>query len=281
VQDTVLIGDALTVLKTVPDESVQCCVTSPPYWGQRDYGVVGQIGKEQTPALYVAALTAVFMEVYRVLKRTGTLWLNLGDSYNCYAGNRGPSKGSANKRHHEIMPKLPTGHGLTVKTLKNKDMLGLPWRVAFALQDAGWYLRSDIIWAKPNPTPESVRDRPTKSHEYVFLFSKSDRYFYNAAAIAEELTPAWRGRSGKTRNRRSVWTISTKPYRGAHFATFPEELPSLCILAGSRPNERILDPFAGSGTTCAAAKSAGRHFLGIELNAEYTPLFNKRIAEAV
>lgn len=267
---TLLHGDCRNILTTLPERSVQCVVTSPPYFGLRRYDVEGaQIGMEQSPAEYVASLVEVFRQVKRVLRDDGTLWVNLGDGYNAYNGNRGPAVG-ANKNHHEIMPDLPGGYGLTVKGLGNKQLLGIPWRVAFALQDDGWILRSDIIWHKPNPMPESVTDRPTRSHEYIFLFAKSPRYYYDAAAIAEPIKqssidrisqptfdqqhggPKDYGTTGVnsnrsmrktlenfaangsgTRNRRSVWTIPTRPYSGAHFAVFPEQLIEPCILAGS------------------------------------------------
>ena len=320
-------GDALDVLRTLPDESVQCVVTSPPYYGLRDYktgrweggdltcdhvapptgGRTGstlegakqrgghsadgqyrnacakcgavrtddQLGLEPTPDAYVARLVDVFREVRRVLRDSGTLWCNLGDSY---------------------------GSG--------KQLLGIPWRVAFALQADSWYLRADVIWHKPNPMPESVTDRPTKAHEYVFLLTKSARYFYDAQAVSEKAVAAdfvtrYRNvRSGKspnnkdrndaatnmtggfmsddptTRNRRSVWTISTRPYSGAHFATMPPELARVCVLAGSRPGDTVLDPFAGSGTTGMVALENGREFVGIELNAEYISLAHQRIAPA-
>jgi DNA modification methylase len=280
--NTILIGDALTVLKTVQYESVQCCVTSPPYWGLRDYGVAGQLGREKTPDEYVTNLVAVFREVRRVMDATGTLWVNLGDSYSNIGKWSGASGG-----------KIPG--------LKPKDLIGIPWMVAFALRADGWYLRSDIIWHKPNVMPESVKDRPTKAHEYLFLLTKSQYYFYDANAVAEPVVRGYAGSTftrGKTnvaglgrvslkarveketRNARSVWTIATRPYKGAHFAVFPEDIPRRCILAGSRPADVVLDPFAGSGTTCAVAKAMGRRFLGIELNADYAPLFDKRIAEA-
>lgn len=249
-------GDVREALRQMPDSTVQCVVTSPPYFGLRDYGVAGQIGLESTVEEYVQTLVEVFREVRRVLRKDGTLWLNLGDSYNG-SGGAGGDYGPGGLR--EGQPRYP---GRRLNSLKPKDLIGIPWRVAFALQADGWYLRSDIIWAKPNPMPESVTDRPTKSHEYVFLFSRSPHYYYDADAIREpahsersgnarRVLAAERGRpagaggqrgvsfpwenTGQGRNRRSVWTIATQPFPDAHFATFPEELPRLCILAGTSP----------------------------------------------
>ena len=313
-------GNALELLRAMRDESVHCCVTSPPYWGLRDYGAKGQIGLESTPEEYVARLVEVFGEVWRVLHPKGTLWLNLGD---CYATRpNGPNSFRtstlSNPRSHL---ETPRGRVRTQDApgIKPKDLVGIPWRVAFALQADGWWLRSDIIWAKPNPMPESVRDRPTKAHEYVFLLAKSEVYHYDADAIAEDAVSATglpngqvsspyaqgftAGRSGNkarkyggerdrpdstlgasipwegiTRNRRSVWTITTKPYPEAHFATFPRELPELCVLAGCPRGGGVLDPFAGSGTTGVAALRHGRSFVGLELNPEYVELARRRIA---
>ena len=274
----VLVGDVRQRLAELQDCSVQTCVTSPPYWGLRDYGHDGQIGLEQTPDEYVAELVEVFREVRRVLADDGTLWLNLGDTY-------GPGK----------------------------QLQGIPWRVAFALQSDGWWLRQDIIWAKPNPMPESVTDRCTKAHEYVFLLTKSARYYYDAAAIAEPFLHGDMQREAKrrkaagllrtgeymvgsgrndgdsytggvgfasakdTRNKRDVWTIATKPYAGAHFAVMPEALAEPCILAGSRPGDLVLDPFAGSGTVGVVALRHERDFIGTELNPEYAALAEARI----
>jgi DNA modification methylase len=274
---TILVGDCRTILPTLPEASVQCCVTSPPYFGLRDYGHDGQIGLEQTPDAYVAEMVAVFREVRRVLKDDGTLWLNLGDSY--------------------------VG-ALYASGLQMKQLLGIPWRVAFALQADGWYLRQDIIWHKPNPMPESVTDRCTKAHEYVFLLSKSARYFYDAGAIAEEVTastvarvtqPTLAQQAGsdrvpgktngnmkavgntETRNARSVWTITTKPFKGSHFATMPPELAGRCIKAGSAPGDTVLDPFGGSGTTAAVAVAHGRRAVLCELNPTYADLSTDRV----
>lgn len=266
-----------------------------------------EIGLEATPDAFVATMVEVFRECRRVLKDDGTLWLNLGDSYHAYNGNRGPANG-ANKNHHAVMPSLPTGHGLTSTAVKPKDLLGIPWRVAFALQADGWYLRQDIIWSKPNPMPESVTDRCTKAHEYIFLLSKSQRYYFDQEAIAEEsitldarapyapahslptsighVRPAIKmgmrrnGDDFTTRNRRSVWTVTTKPYSEAHFATFPPDLITPCILAGCPEDGVVCDPFAGSGTTLAEAKRLGRRAVGSELNPSYCEIAIRRI-EAV
>lgn len=276
---TILIGDCLTLLRNMPDQSVHCCVTSPPYWGQRDYGNELQIGQEPTPDAFVASLVGVFAEVRRVLRDDGTLWLNLGDSY---AANRGGTSMPAEtlaggvsgrgaidaKRGREsgyTPHRDPAAHGL-----KHKDLIGIPWRVAFALQAAGWYLRQDIIWHKPAPMPESVRDRCTKAHEYLFLLAKSERYYYDAAAIAE---PADTG----TRNRRDVWSMQTQPFAGAHFAVMPEALVEPCILAGCPVGGTVLDPFAGSGTVGVVAAKQGRKFIGCELNPEYAAIAVDRI----
>ena len=287
------------MLKTVDSESVQTCVTSPPYFGLRDYGIDGQIGLEQTPEAFVAELVDVFRQVRRVLKDDGTLWLNLGDSYagNCSQASNNGRAGFGNPRERLVNRKSDG--------LKNKDLIGIPWRVAFALQADGWYLRQDIIWHKPNPMPESVKDRCTKAHEYIFLLSKSQRYYFDAEAIAE---PArnWgtrdrsemrggvtdpklkhHGLRGKdweenpTRNKRSVWSVTTRAYKEAHFATFPEDLITPCILAGSREDDLVLDPFNGSGTTGVVSLKHGRRYLGVELNPEYVEIAHRRIAESV
>jgi DNA modification methylase len=308
-------GDVIECLREMPDGIAQTCVTSPPYWGLRDYGADGQIGLEATPDEYVDRIVEVFREVRRVLRDDGTLWLNLGDSY---AADRGGTYQPAETLAGGIGGKMPDG----VKTnrgrgsghqpsraasrfgLKHKDLVGIPWRVAFALQADGWYLRSDIIWAKPNPMPESVTDRPTKSHEYVFLLSKSARYYYDAEAIKEPSLnlgvtdirfggskygdsddPKHATKSGNTyvdsgkRNARSVWRIATKPYAEAHFATFPIELPERCIKAGSREGDTILDPFIGSGTTAWVARHLGRQSVGCELNADYLEIAARRLSQ--
>jgi DNA modification methylase len=292
------------------DGCVQCVVTSPPYWGLRDYHADAQIGLEPTPDAYVAALVAVFREVWRVLRDDGTVWLNLGDSYNSSSQfNHDVSGLSSGARYSEGTPTQWPGHRALIPGLKSKDLVGIPWRVAFALQADGWYLRSDIIWHKPNPMPESVSDRPTKAHEYVFLLAKSARYAYDAAAIAEPLaesTVSWgggktgwgpssmghatpqllhgpsrrgQGRCGENdaRNKRSVWTIPTMPYAGAHFATMPEALIRPCILAGCPLGGLVLDPFLGSGTVGAVAARLGRRWVGCDLT--YHALSQARTAQ--
>ena len=264
---TVLEGDSRTVLATLPEASVQCCVTSPPYFGLRDYGHNGQIGLEATTDDYVAEMVALFREVRRVLKDDGTLWLNLGDSY------AGSGKGPSQSLSAEARDMTHTMHTAFVPDgLKPKDLIGIPWRVAFALQADGWYLRSDIIWHKPNPMPESVTDRPTKAHEYVFLLTKSARYYYDAAAIAEPSID-------DTRNARTVWSITTQPYKGAHFATMPPELARRCIFAGSKTGDTVLDPFGGAGTTGLVADRLGRDAMLIELNPTYAEMARQRITD--
>jgi site-specific DNA-methyltransferase (cytosine-N4-specific) len=263
----IIVGDARMALSSLSGESVQMCMTSPPYWGLRDYQLAreSQIGAEDDLASYVERLVGVFAEVWRVLRPDGTLWLNLGDSYT--SGNRtwrAPDRKNP-ARGMEYRPPTPPG-------LKPKDLIGVPWRVAFALQDAGWYLRSDIIWHKPNCQPESVSDRPTRAHEYLFLFAKSLRYQYNADAVRERATDG----AGK-RNRRSVWSIPTEPMPEAHFATFPQSLVEPCILAGSRPEDVVLDPFLGAGTLGAVALRLQRSFVGIELSPDYAAIASRKI----
>ncbi|ELK4803886.1 site-specific DNA-methyltransferase [Pseudomonas aeruginosa] len=341
---TIHVGDCLHELQTLPDESVHCCITSPPYFGLRDYGVDGQIGLEQTPAEFVARLVEVFREVRRVLRDDGTLWVNMGDSYASIAGGYAP-EGSAGK--HDIVSRntrgaVRRGHRRNpAEGLKQKDLMGIPWRLAFALQDDGWYLRQDIIWHKPNPMPESVRDRCTKAHEYLFLLSKSPRYHFDQDAIAEPLAPAsvarlaqggWDDQHGSdrvpgktngamkavggrrskrnsfsretkssagthgqkaqhrpdrpdidysaTRNKRSVWTVPTAGFKGAHFATFPPDLIRPCVLAGAPRGGLVLDPFGGAGTTALVAMQEGRRSVLLELNPEYASIARHRLAAA-
>jgi site-specific DNA-methyltransferase (adenine-specific)/site-specific DNA-methyltransferase (cytosine-N4-specific) len=264
----ILSGDSRKLLRKFPDRSFQTCVTSPPYWGLRDYGIDGQIGAETTVDEYCADLVAVFREVRRTLRDDGTLWLNIGDSYT--SGGRTWRDADQKNSARGMDYRAPTPEGL-----KPKDLIGVPWRLAFALQADGWYLRTDIIWHKPNGQPESVKDRPVRSHEYVFLLSKSGRYFYDAEAVKEPTAD----RKG-FRGRRTVWSLNTEPFSGAHFAVFPPELARLCILGGSRPGDVILDPFLGSGTTGMVASQAGRGFVGIELNSEYAALARERINDA-
>ena len=306
-------GDCRDIMRRWANDGVrvQTCVTSPPYFGLRDYGHNGQIGLEPTPDAYVAAMVEVFRCVHDLLADDGTLWLNLGDSYgtvggNTYAGfnKRWSGTGGAGSKQDATLEgvtnrKIETG-------LRPKNLLGIPWRVAFALQSDGWYLRQDIIWHKPNPMPESVPDRCTKAHEYIFLMSKSGRYYYDAEAIAQPLAEASKARltqnltnqrgsdrvPGKTNgnmkavgprfggdraNRRSVWTVPTRPYKGAHFATFPPALIEPCILAGSRPGDIVLDPFMGSGTTAMVAAQLNRRYLGCEINTAYVELQAQRL----
>jgi DNA modification methylase len=291
----ILHGDVRDKLAELPAGSVQCCVTSPPYWGLRDYGHAGQIGLEPTPDAYVVAMVELFGDVRRVLAGDGTLWLNLGDSYSRMQPDNVPQ--TKNK------PVQPPSFRERIVGLPEKNLVGIPWRVAFALQADGWYLRSDIIWSKPNPMPESVTDRPTKAHEYIFLLTKSARYYYDADAIKEPavslgprggnlLNDTAKGPNGGTarwtgerkldwadngRNKRSVWDVATMPFPEAHFATYPEKLIEPCILAGSKPGDTILDPFCGSGTTGAVAIRHQRNFIGIELNAEYIEIARRRI----
>ncbi|NMC21528.1 MAG: site-specific DNA-methyltransferase [Thermogutta sp.] len=257
---TVYQGDAEQVLRQIPGDFFRCVVTSPPYWGLRDYATDGQIGAEDDPREYVSRLVRIFDEIRRTLRDDGTVWLNVGDSYT--SGNR--AYRAPDKKHPvramSYRPKTPPG-------LKPKDLVGIPWRLAFALQEAGWYLRCDVIWEKPNCMPESVKDRPTRSHEYIFLFSKSLRYFYRAADIADP--------TGK--NKRSVWSVPTEPFCGPHFATFPRRLIEPCILAGTEPGDWVLDPFFGSGTVGVVCEQQGRKYVGIELNPDYVKLALRRI----
>ena len=314
--ETILTGDALENLREIDSGSVDCCVTSPPYYALRDYGAEGQIGLEETPEQYIQRLTNVFREVKRVLRDDGTLWVNIGDSY------AGSGKGAWDRTDIQKEAYVPKPNGLEAKVskvpngCKPKDLIGIPWMLAFALRSDGWYLRSDIIWHKPNTMPSSVKDRCTSSHEYIFMLSKSPKYYYDADAIKEPCVngdPASprgskgtktknsgrrdkQGELGKQtytgfneryfsrpalthRNKRDVWTVTTKPYKGSHFATFPPDLIEPCILSGSRVGGVVLDPFMGSGTTCMVAKQNGRGYIGIELNPEYVELAKKRIYE--
>jgi DNA modification methylase len=293
---TIYGGDCRTVLCELPDESVHCVVTSPPYWGLRDYGVADQLGLEPTPEQYVENMVAVFREVRRVLRSDGTVWLNLGDSY--ASGEIGRHDGYNPTRANGTTTRKPFGErrqGTLDTGLKPKDLVGIPWRVAFALQADGWYLRSDVIWSKPNPMPESVTDRPTKSHEYVFLLAKSPRYYFDADAVREtalqpageaiatgqhkvhdtrgngasRLTTLGTNQGAAGRNIRTVWTVATQPYPGAHFAVFPEKLIEPCILAGCPVDGVVLDPFGGSGTTARVANRLSRRAVLIDLNPDY------------
>lgn len=298
--ETILLGDALEKLRELPPESVHACVTSPPYYNLRDYGIDGQIGREQTPEEYVAKLVDVFREVRRVIRQDGTAWVNIGDSYATRSGPQPPTNTRNSCGHTE--KRTPSGY-------KYKDLIGIPWLLAFALRADGWYLRQDIIWNKSNCMPESVRDRCTKSHEYIFLLSKSERYYFDLQAIKEPAGAKGNARTFRgggaytggqsfnnsaevdreshgntkneagTRNKRDVWTVSTTGFRGAHFAVFPEKLIEPCILAGCPAGGTVLDPFTGSGTTGVVAKRLGRIFVGCEINPVYYEMATRRISE--
>lgn len=308
----ILQGDCLNVLSTLDAESIQTCVTSPPYFGLRDYDIEGQVGLEESPKEYVDKIVSIFREIKRVLRDDGTVWLNLGDSYaTTHHGKQGSHGAKFNPTGQAYVDavtgtrrekKIPEG-------LKSKDLIGIPWRVAFALQDDGWYLRSDIIFAKGSCMPESVKDRPTRSHEYIFLLSKSAKYYYDHESIKEPLAVSNAQRKTKKyntkerygaknggnsgldglaakmrdgnhtkKNKRSVWNVNPKPYKGAHFAVFPPELIRPCVLAGAPKGGTVLDPFCGSGTVGAVCKEEGREFLGIELNPNYIELAEERIS---
>jgi DNA modification methylase len=309
----ILEGNCIEQLKSLPDESVNCCITSPPYWGLRDYGTGSmQIGLEHTPDSYVQNIVNVFRGVKRVLRNDGTLWLNLGDSYASYRDGKATPDTARNGNNGTLvdsgLAKNRMASTFAGTGVKHKDLVGIPWRVAFALQADGWYLRQDIIWHKPNPMPESVTDRCTKAHEYIFLMSKSANYHYDSDAIKEMANPDNAKRYkyqfggpknevladtkfGATkpighreydckRNKRSVWSVNVKPYKEAHFATYPAELIEPCVLAGCPVGGTVLDPFGGSGTTAQVAVEHGRNAILCELNPEYIKLINKRIAEA-
>jgi DNA modification methylase len=305
-ENKIICGDALTALQTLPAESAGCCVTSPPYYGLRDYGTEGQIGREETPEQYIENLVNVFREVWRVLRTDGTLWLNIADTY-CGTGSKGNRVDPKN-------PKGRTGQQVSLnhraRGCKQKDLIGIPWLAAFALRADGWYLRNAVIWAKDNPMPESAKDRFTRCYEYVFLLAKSKSYYFDGAAVAEPVAPVSiarlknvrnankyadgaHGQTGQAlnqpraavpdelipvfRNRRDVWRINTVPYAGAHFAAFPPKLAETCILAGCPSGGIVLDPFFGSGTTGLVADRTGRRYIGIDINAEYCRLAKKRI----
>ena len=307
---TLLHGDATATLATLPDGSVDCIVTSPPYFGLRDYGVDGQLGAEPTPQEFVSALGSVFRQAKRVLADDGTLWLNLGDSYASPVSNNGGYSASstlAGFTSSDTKGRRANEEGLRQRLnpgVPAKNLLGIPWQVAFALQDDGWILRNDIIWAKPNAMPESVTDRLSTKHEHLFLFSKKPRYWFDVDPIREDLAPAglerrkyafkanpdranladagMRPANPLGKNPGDVWTIATQPFPGAHFATFPLALPERCILAGCKPGGTVLDPFSGSGTTGAAALKHGRRYIGIDLNRDYLDLsLRTRLAQGV
>ena len=305
-RDTVLFGDCRDTLKTLHAqittgiaERPQMCVTSPPYYGLRDYGgKEQQIGMEQSPEEYIAEMVKVFSSVRDVLADDGTLWVNIGDTYYNYRSDGNYPKQTVAKTRQDLPTSTPV-RGNKLEGYKSKDLIGIPWMLAFALRADGWWLRQDIIWHKPNPMPESVRDRCTKSHEYIFLLSKSKNYKYDNEAIKEPVKQDWGTRdrtegkyhnegtglqphSGLTKsydkkNKRSVWSVTNKPYKGAHFAVFPPDLIEPCILAGSNEGDVILDPFMGSGTTAMVAKKHNRHYIGCELNKDYATLQTDRI----
>ena len=275
----IYIGNCLEVLSSFTEKSINTCITSPPYWGLRDYGIADQLGLEATPEEYVEKLVSVFRAVRRVLRDDGTVWLNLGDSYSRGHRPRSTTPARYGKYKNTQFDNTCTGPDQNIQHgLKDKDLCGFPWRIAFALQADGWYLRQDIIWSKSNPMPESVKDRCTKSHEYLFLLSKSPQYYFDHEAIKE---PSVNNKSSewKTRNKRSVWTVALKPYRGSHFATFPPDLIEPCVLAGSPVGGTVLDPFFGSGTTGLVAMRNMREYVGIELNPAYVALAKKRLSE--
>ena len=294
----VLFGDCRETLKTI-DTKARMCVTSPPYYGLRNYGDEDrQIGMEQSPEEYIAEMVKVFRSVRDVLTDDGTLWLNIGDTYYNYRSDGNYPKQTVSKTKQDL-PNFSPVRGNKLQGLKSKDLIGIPWMLAFALRAAGWWLRQDIIWNKPNPMPESVKDRCTKSHEYIFLLSKSKQYYYDNEAIKEPVKQDWGTRdrtNGKyhnpgtglaphsglsksydRKNKRSVWTVTNKPYKGAHFAVFPPDLIEPCILAGSEENDIVLDPFMGSGTTAMVAKKHNRNYIGCELHEDYASLQTDRI----
>ena len=299
-RNKILYGDCRDTLKQF-DEQARTCVTSPPYYGLRDYGgEENQIGQEKTPEEFIDQLVNVFKEVRNVLTDDGTLWVNLGDSYYNYRPGKGQSypKQSVSKTNQDL-PTQCNKRGNKLDGLKEKDLIGIPWMFAFAMRSDGWYLRQDIIWHKPNPMPESVKDRCTKSHEYIFLLSKNKKYYYDNEAIKEPVKQDWGTRnrtngkyhnsgsglsphSGLTKsydrkNKRDVWSITNKPYKGSHFAVFPPDLITPCILAGSEKGDIVLDPFMGSGTTAMVAKQLGRDYIGCELHEEYSNLIDQRV----
>ena len=298
-KDKILFGDCRETLKTI--DKVQMCVTSPPYYGLRDYGgEESQIGQEQSPEEYIEELVKVFRLVREKLHDDGTLWVNIGDSYYNYrpSKNKSYTKQTLSKTNQDL-PNYSPKRDNKLSNYKEKDLIGIPFMLAFALRNDGWYLRQDIIWHKPNPMPESVKDRCTKSHEYIFLLSKSRKYYYDNEAIKEPVKQDWGTRnrangkyhnagtglqphSGLTKsydkkNKRSVWSVTNKPYKQAHFAVFPPDLIEPCILAGSREGDVVLDPFMGSGTTAMVAKQHNRHYIGCELHDNYKDLIDKRV----
>lgn len=307
-KNKIYLGNCIDVLRTFPDKSINCCITSPPYYGLRDYGVDGQIGMESTPDEYVENIVNVFNEVKRVLTDDGVLWLNIGDSYAGSNKGKGTKKlsklQSSNHDANYMLNNNNTNKTYKLNGYKPKDLIGIPWMIAFALRNSGWYLRQDIIWAKGNPMPESVKDRCTKSHEYIFLLTKSRKYYFDNVSIKEPAITKPKARnknkegyqadypngsrfsagtrvygSDGMRNKRDVWFVNTKPCKEAHFATFPDTLIKPCVLAGCPENGIILDPFIGSGTTGIVAKRHNRNYIGIEINPEYAAIAERRISE--
>lgn len=268
----IMVGDCVSTMKKIDSGSIHCCITSPPYFGLRDYGHDAQIGLEKTPEEFVSKLVDVFREVKRVLRDDGTLWLNIGDSYNG-SGGQGTKPNIMSKEAAQGRG----GKAIKVDGIKHKDLIGIPWMLAFALRSDGWYLRQDIIWNKPNPMPESVQDRCTKAHEYIFLLAKSKKYYYDNESIKEISSSKSKGYDKA--NKRSVWTVTTKPYSGAHFATFPTDLIEPCVKAGCPIGGTVLDPFSGAGTTGLVAQRHGRNAILCELNEGYAVIAEKRIRD--
>lgn len=283
---TILVGDAREKMTELPDGSVQCVVTSPPYWGLRDYGVEGQLGLESTPEEYVENLVRVCREVWRVLATDGVLWLNLGDTYagayDMGVWREGAQRADGSFADDQEKRRNRNGAGV-VPGVKPKDLVGIPWRVAFALQADGWHLRQDIIWAKPNPMPESVKDRCTRSHEYLFLLTKSAKYYFDSDSIREPAIkrPNLQRATPPKRSKRDVWTVGGQRFRGAHFAVMPEAVAEPPVLATSRPGDLVLDPFAGSGTVGVVALRHGRRFVGVEISPAYAQIATGRILDSV
>jgi DNA modification methylase len=268
----IMVGDCVSTMEKIDSGSIHCCITSPPYFGLRDYGHDAQIGLEKTPEEFVSKLVDVFREVKRVLRDDGTLWLNIGDSYNG-SGGQGTKPNIMSKEAAQGRG----GKAIKVDGIKHKDLIGIPWMLAFALRSDGWYLRQDIIWNKPNPMPESVQDRCTKAHEYIFLLAKSKKYYYDNESIKEISSSKSKGYDKA--NKRSVWTVTTKPYSGAHFATFPTDLIEPCVKAGCPIGGTVLDPFSGAGTTGLVAQRHGRNAILCELNEGYAVIAEKRIRD--
>ena len=276
---TILSGDCIEQMRTIPDQSINCCVTSPPYYGLRDYGCDGQIGLEETPDQFIAKLVDVFREVKRVLKDDGTLWVNIGDSYASFRDGKATPDTTRGNDNGTLVPKGNAKNRMAStfreSSVKHKDLIGIPWMLAFALRADGWYLRQDIIWHKPNPMPESVTDRCTKAHEYIFLLTKSQKYYFDHNAMKEKAVSLLDNNA--FRNKRSVWSVNVRPYKEAHFATYPSELITPCILAGCPEDGIVLDPFGGSGTTAEVAIKNSRNAILCELNPNYIEIIKNRL----